>query len=122
MRVLVIDDEKLLADTLVMILQREGYETACAYDGSEALEKIESFRPDCVISDIIMPGASGTEICTDIERRLPNCRILLFSGQGPTPELIQRTIAQGHSWELLAKPIDPRALLDKLALLQIAKD
>lgn len=122
MRVLIIDDEKLLADTLVMILQRGGYETACAYTGSEALEKIESFCPDCVISDVIMPGTTGTEICANIEKRLPNCRILLFSGQGPTPELVESTRVRGRSWELLTKPIDPCALLEKLASLQVVKD
>ena len=120
MRVLVIDDEKLLADTLVMILQRKGHEAACAYTGPEALEKIESFRPDCVISDVVMPGMIGTEICEIIERRLPDCRILLFTGQGPTPELIESAKSHGHSWELLTKPVDPRELLEKLASLQPA--
>lgn len=122
MRILVIDDEKPLADTLVMILQKSGYDAMCAYTGSEALEKVESFCPDCVISDVIMPGVAGTEICADIERRLPNCHILLLSGQGPTPELIESTRAQGHSWDLLAKPIDPYALLDKLASLRLVRD
>ncbi len=122
MRILVIDDEKSLADTLVMILQRNGYEAACAYTGSEALEKIDSFRPDCVISDVIMPGMIGTELCAKIESRLPDCRILLFSGQGSTTEMIESARANGHSWELLPKPMDPRELLEKLASLQAAMD
>ncbi|MGB0064641.1 MAG: response regulator [Terracidiphilus sp.] len=115
MRVLMIDDEKPLADTLVMILQRKGYEAACAYSGAAALETIASFRPDCVISDVIMPGMLGTELCANIETMLPGCRILLLSGQGSTTEMIEAARAQSHCWELLAKPVDPRELLEKLA-------
>jgi DNA-binding response OmpR family regulator len=121
MRILVIDDEKPLADTLVMILQRKGYEAVCAYTAAAALETIESFRPECVISDVILPGTIGTELCAKIESVLPDCRILLFSGQGATSELIESARADGHSWELLAKPLDPRELLEKLASLQAVK-
>lgn len=56
MRVLIVDDERSVAETLLMILQGEGYEAASAYNGSAALQKIEFFTPDCVISDVIMPG------------------------------------------------------------------
>ena len=122
MRVLVIDDEKPLADTLVMILQRNGYEAMCAYTGAEALDKLGSFRPDCVISDVIMPGITGTELCVEIESKLPDCRILLFSGQGSTTEMIESVRVKGHSWEVLAKPMDPRELLVKLASLQAAEN
>ena len=59
MRVLIVDDEKSVADTLAMILRREGYEAASAYNGTDALKKIESFTPDCVISDVIMLGMNG---------------------------------------------------------------
>jgi DNA-binding response OmpR family regulator len=121
MRILVIDDEKTLADTLVMILQRKGYDAVCAYTASAALETIESFRPDCVISDVILPGTAGTELCAKIESILPDCRILLFSGQGASTEMIESARADGHSWELLAKPLDPRELLEKLASLETAR-
>ena len=122
MRVLIVDDEKPLADTLLMILERKGYEAALAYTASAALEKIQTFRPDCVISDVIMPGMNGTELCADIERKLPDCHILLLSGQGTTTELFESARSRGHAWELLAKPVDPRELLEKLASLEEAKN
>jgi CheY-like chemotaxis protein len=118
MRVLIVDDEKTLADTLVMIIRREGYEAASAYSGVAALQKIESFTPDCVISDVIMPGMNGIELCSLIEQKYPDCRILLFSGQASTNELLEQARAQGHTWELLAKPVDPAELLGKLASLE----
>lgn len=121
MRILIVDDEHAVADTLVMILKSKGHEATAAYTGAAALEKIESFRPDCAISDVIMPDLSGTEICASIEQKLPHCRILLLSGRGSTSELIEAAKTRGRSWELLAKPIDPRELLDKLASLQTAK-
>jgi CheY-like chemotaxis protein len=115
MRFLVIDDEKFVADSIAMILEGEGHEALAVYDGRTALEKSESFIPDCVISDVIMPGLNGIEVCSVIEKRHPDCQILLFSGQASTSELVAKARAEGHSWELLVKPIDPEELLAKLA-------
>lgn len=115
MRFLVIDDEKFVADSLAMILQGEGHEAFAVYDGGGALEKIKTFIPDCVISDVIMPVMNGIEVCSAIEQRHPKCQILLFSGQASTSELVAKARAEGHAWELLPKPIDPEELLAKLA-------
>jgi CheY-like chemotaxis protein len=115
MRILVVDDEKSVADTLAMILEGEGHEVAAAYDGLEALRKLDSLVPDCVISDVIMPRMNGIELCAIIEKKYPDSRILLFSGQASTNELIESARANGHGWELLPKPLDPEELLAKLA-------
>ena len=88
MRVLVIDDENNLADTLVWILERAGFEATSAYDGESALQRLDTFPPDVVISDVIMPGINGIEVCTRIQARFPKCHILLFSGQTATNELL----------------------------------
>ena len=63
MRVFVIDDEKPLADTLVLILRSAGYEATAAYDGLDALSQIESFLPDVVIADVALPDINGIEVC-----------------------------------------------------------
>ena len=115
MRVLVIDDEKFIADTLVMILQQSGKEAAAAYDGVAAVRRAETFRPNVVISDVIMPGMNGIETCMNIQAKFPNCHILLFSGQAATNELVRDAREKGFAWELLAKPIEPEELLAKLA-------
>jgi CheY-like chemotaxis protein len=117
MRILVIDDEKWIADSLTMILQGEGHNVISAYDGAAALDKIRSFVPDCVISDIFLPGMNGIEVCAIIEETYPQCHILLFSGQASTSELMEKARAQGHAWELLPKPIDPEELLLKISSL-----
>ena len=117
MRVLVIDDEKNLADTLVWILDRAGFEATAAYDGESALQRLDTFQPDVVISDVIMPGVNGIEVCTRIQARFPKCHILLFSGQTATNELLGEAREHGLTWELLAKPMDPDELLAKVTSL-----
>ena len=117
MHVLVIDDEQYVADTLVMVLEQSGLQATAAYDGDSALKKAESFRPTVVISDVIMPGTNGIEVCQEIHAKFPNCHIFLFSGQAATNELVREAHARGVTWELLAKPIEPEDLLAKLASL-----
>lgn len=111
---LVIDDEKNLANTVVWILESGGFEALAAYDGPSALRRVESFHPDIIISDVIMPGMNGIEVCAILQAKFPKCRILLFSGQAATNELIGTARAQGFTWELLTKPMDPEELLAKL--------
>jgi CheY-like chemotaxis protein len=115
LRVLVIDDEKFIADTLVMILEQSGREATAAYDGPAAMRRAETFQPNVVISDVIMPGMNGIETCMNIQAKLPKCHIILFSGQAATSELVRDAWEKGFTWELLAKPIEPEELLAKLA-------
>ncbi len=119
MRVLVIDDEKFIADTLVMIMQNSGRQATAAYDGVSALQRAESFQPSVVISDVIMPGMNGIEACIEIQAKYPDCHILLTSGQTATNGLVLQALAQGYTWELLAKPLEPEDLLAKLDALDL---
>jgi CheY-like chemotaxis protein len=117
MRVLVIDDEKILANTLVLIMQKAGFEAMAVYNAAEALQEISSFVPDIVVSDVMMPGMNGIEVCSIIQDRHPNCHILLFSGQSASNDLFTEARAKGYTWELLAKPVAPDYLLAKLSSL-----
>lgn len=114
MRVLVVDDERLVADTLVMILESAGHEARAVYNGASAVALIETFPPDCLISDVIMPGIDGTQVCTAVEASYPNCYIFLFSGQVANNEFVEKARKAGHCWELMAKPIEPEELLERL--------
>jgi CheY-like chemotaxis protein len=113
--VLVVDDEQVIADSLAAILRQAGYVAAVAYDGQTALAKCKSFRPDLVISDVVMPGMSGVEMAVLIKEILPSCKILLFSGQATTRDLLEQARQSGHDFDLLSKPIHPTELLAKLA-------
>ncbi|HZL52372.1 MAG TPA: response regulator, partial [Terracidiphilus sp.] len=81
---LVADDERAIADTLAVILTKAGFETRAVYGGEAAVEMAERFRPNMLISDVVMPGTSGIDAAIRIGAMLPTCKILLFSGQAAT--------------------------------------
>jgi CheY-like chemotaxis protein len=113
-KVLVVDDERVIADTLAIILNQHGYDASAVYTGNEAVQKARSTHPDLVISDVIMPDMNGIEAAIHIRNFLPTCKILLFSGQAATADLLESARAQGHEFEILAKPVHPQDLLAKL--------
>ena len=111
LRVLVVDDENTIADTLVEILNGEGFEATAASTGDSALASAEEFAPDVVISDVVMPGLNGVELGIKIREILPKCRIILFSGQTATSDLLRDARKRGHEFEIVAKPVKPQTLL-----------
>ena len=116
-RVLVVDDEKSIAHSLRDILSRAGFDTVCALSGTAAIELAGEICPDIVISDVIMPDLDGVQTAIRIRRACPDARILLFSGQAATSDILEKARAEGHSFDLLPKPIHPArlvALLRKL--------
>lgn len=114
-RVYVVDDEKCIADTLALILRHAGYDASAFYDARSALEQAASCSPDLVISDVVMPGMNGVEMVILFRERHPHCKILLFSGQAATRDILKEVGAQQQNFELLAKPIHPTELLAKVA-------
>ncbi|HEY5381084.1 MAG TPA: response regulator [Acidobacteriaceae bacterium] len=113
-RILVVDDEKLIADTIVQILNRNGFIAEAAYSGAEAIEKAERHCPELVLSDVLMPHIDGVEAAIAIRELCPDTRILLFSGQAATVEILARARERGHIFELLPKPIHPTQLIKHL--------
>jgi len=111
-RILVIDDEKRIADTLALILKSAGYLPEVAYDGESGLAACHEFRPHLVISDVVMPGMSGIQAAIEIRRQFPDCGILLYSGQAATAQMMEEARSQGYEFELLAKPVHPVQLLE----------
>jgi len=81
-RVLIVDDDQKIVDLLVDLLNAAAYQTITAPDGANALQQVHSFDPDIVISDVVMPGINGVELCrrlkTDLRTR--NIPVLLISG------------------------------------------
>lgn len=109
--VLVVDDESAIADTLTEILSRSGYAAMAAYDGNDALETALLTPPEMLITDVVLPGMSGIELAITMRRIFPDCKILLFSGQASTADLLASAKNQGHHFTLLSKPVHPRDLL-----------
>jgi CheY-like chemotaxis protein len=116
-RVLVVDDEHVIADTLAIILKQSGFDSATAYDGEDAVEKARGWKPDLLLSDVMMPGISGIEAAIQITALIPKCKVLLFSGQAQTADVLNDARLRGHHFEVLAKPLHPSDLLDRLRTL-----
>jgi CheY-like chemotaxis protein len=112
--ILIVDDERIIADTLSMILSRSGFSTMTAYDGLEGLEIARCLPPDLIISDVVMPGMSGVELAIAIAQTIPTCKILLFSGQAATVDLLEKARDAGHSFTTLAKPVHPTDMLKRV--------
>jgi DNA-binding response OmpR family regulator len=112
--IIVVDDERRIADTLTEILEMAGFRVATAYDGWEALRVAARFRPDYVLSDVLMPRMNGVDLGIALRKMYPDARILLFSGQAGISEILLDGQKQGFEFELIAKPIHPLKLIERL--------
>lgn len=114
-KVLVVDDERVIADTLAAILTQNGFDATAVYSGTEAVSQAQKIKPSLIITDVVMPpGMNGIEVAIQIRRQLPGTKILLFSGQAATADLLDEARKKGHEFEILAKPVHPQDLLAKL--------
>lgn len=113
-KVLIADDERVIADTLAMILNQSGFTARAVYSGETAVDLAQEFQPEMLISDVIMAGLNGIDAAIRIRALLPKIKILLFSGQAATADLLERARSEGYEFEILAKPVHPQDLLDKL--------
>jgi CheY-like chemotaxis protein len=118
-RVLVVDDEHIIADTLAIILNQAGFDASAAYNGTDAVNAARIAKPELIITDVILApndpaGMNGIEAAIHIREFLPTCKILLFSGVAATADLLDEARSRGHEFEILAKPVHPQDLLAKL--------
>jgi len=114
--VLVVDDEHIIANTLVQILAANGYAATAAYSADEALQKIEGTGcPDVLLTDVVMPGTNGVDLAIKMRQRCKNVKITLISGNAHTPALVDEARDKGFDFTLLPKPLHPRALLQHLS-------
>jgi CheY-like chemotaxis protein len=113
--VLVVDDERIIADTLSMILEKSGYHVLTAYDGKTALELARAVPPSLLITDVMMPGMTGIELAISIVSTFIDCKVLLFSGQAATVDLLKKARDTGHDFAILSKPVHPTDMLRRVS-------
>lgn len=113
-RILIVDDERNIADTLAMVFQIKGHEAIAAYSAESAVDAIEKFEPDVVLSDVIMGKMTGVDLAIYLSKARPDCKVILFSGQTTTSSLLAEANRKGHEFRLLAKPIHPEALIEEV--------
>ena len=123
-RILIVDDEKAIANTLSAIFSRAGYDTRAVYSAEEALVLLGTgdWLPDSAIIDVCLPGMHGIDLAILIEVNHPQCGITLFSGQPATESLLHNAREQGHSFDILPKPVRPEELLSRVSMHAIHPD
>src|ERR671933_1463616 len=104
-RILIVDDEPVIADSLSEMLEGWGYETAVASDGRDGLALVEEFLPTVVVSDVYMPNLDGFGLLREMRTLHPDTAVILLTGQGSV-EMAMRAIQEEGAFHYFEKPID----------------
>src|SRR5216683_8057312 len=117
-RVLIIEDERDLTDTLTYSLQREGYETVVAHDGQEGLRKAQTLLPDLILLDIMLPGLGGLDVCRELRagERTRDIPIIILSARAEeTDQVVGFSLGCD---DYVTKPFSVKVLLQRVKALQ----
>jgi CheY-like chemotaxis protein len=111
-KILVIDDDSLVRDTLLRILERKGYRVLLASDGRHGVQMFRREQPDLVITDIIMPEKEGLETIREIRGECSDAKIIAISGGARigNMDFLEMAGKLGAS-EIIPKPFDPGELI-----------
>lgn len=114
LRVLVVDDERAIADTLAQILTLSGFQAVASYSGFDAIERAMNQVFNVLLTDVVMPGMNGIETSREISKILPHCLVILTSGNQATAQLLEGAEACGEKFEIFAKPVHPLVIIERL--------
>jgi two-component system response regulator VicR len=110
-KILVVDDEKPIADILQFNLKKEGYEVQCAYDGNKALEMVEEIMPDIILLDIMLPQRDGMEVCREIRKKYDMPIIMLTAKDSEIDKVLGLELGAD---DYVTKPFSTRELIARV--------
>ncbi|MFY4776193.1 response regulator YycF [Metabacillus sp. RGM 3146] len=110
-KILVVDDEKPIADILEFNLKKEGYDIYCAYDGNDALEKVEELKPDLLLLDIMLPNRDGMEVCREVRKKYEMPIIMLTAKDSEIDKVLGLELGAD---DYVTKPFSTRELLARV--------
>ncbi|MGD6816311.1 response regulator YycF [Metabacillus sp. 84] len=110
-RILVVDDEKPIADILEFNLKKEGYEVHCAYDGNDAIQQVEEFQPDLILLDIMLPSRDGMEVCREVRKKYDMPIIMLTAKDSEIDKVLGLELGAD---DYVTKPFSTRELLARV--------
>jgi DNA-binding NtrC family response regulator len=119
-KVLIVDDERTIADTFALIFSGGGYETRTAYTAEQSIEIIAEWLPDLAIIDVVLPQMNGIDLAILLRTQCPACRLMLMSGQWITGDLLAEAAKKGYKFDILAKPVHPTVVLESALNLLVA--
>lgn len=108
-RILIVEDEANIVVSLEFLLAQEGHEVAVATSGEQALERCESFAPDLVLLDVMLPGIDGFEVCRRLQHRPRRPRVILLTAHDREAERVKGLDLGADLY--VTKPFSTRALL-----------
>lgn len=110
-KIVVVDDERPIADILEFNLEKEGYEVHCAYDGNDALELILDVVPDIVLLDIMLPGMDGMEVCREVRKKHDMPIIMLTAKDSEIDKVLGLELGAD---DYVTKPFSTRELIARV--------
>ncbi|EPN1152706.1 response regulator YycF [Listeria innocua] len=110
-KILVVDDEKPIADIVKFNLNKEGFDVYCAYDGDEALELIEEVQPDLILLDIMLPGRDGIEVCREVRKKYDMPIIMVTAKDSEIDKVIGLELGAD---DYVTKPFSNRELIARV--------
>jgi DNA-binding response OmpR family regulator len=116
-KVMIVDDDPDLVETVCMMLEDKGYEVGKAYDGVEGKESIQQRRPDLLVLDVMMPRKDGYKLCAELkaDKATRDIPVILLTAVGEAVPTTSYTHAQGMSTEAeeyIPKPVDSKTLVE----------
>ena len=121
-RVLVVDDDRLVADTLCLIFQINGFDSEARYSAADGFERAKTYQPAILLCDVTMPAESGLELADRMQQEMPSTQMLLLSAYASNAAVVNmQSRRMQRPLKLLSKPCRPDDLLrETRALLQNA--
>jgi CheY-like chemotaxis protein len=117
-RVLVVDDDRLVADTLALVFGKSGFDARVAYSADQALLFAREFKPHLLLCDVTMPGRDGLTLLSDISKEQPACRVIMLTGfYSNLKDVRDHAIKLARPVGILTKPCQPAELLREAAAL-----
>lgn len=111
LKILVVDDEKPIAEILKFNLENEGYEVVCAYDGNEAIELVEKEDPDLILLDLMLPGKDGNEVCREVRKTKTMPIIMLTAKDSEIDKVLGLELGAD---DYVTKPFSNRELIARV--------
>lgn len=110
-KILIVDDDKHIAELISLYLEKEGFDTREAYDGREAIKEIGAIKPDLVILDLMLPGMDGYQVCAEV-RKTSNVPIIMLTAKGETFDKVLGLELGADDY--IVKPFDSKELVARV--------
>ena len=110
-KILIVDDEKHIAELISLYLTKEGFETREVYDGRKAMDEFYSFKPELVLLDLMLPGVDGYQICTTI-RKNSDVPIIMLTARSDTYDKVLG-LEMGAD-DYIVKPFEPKEMVARV--------